>query len=209
MRRTGSPSYVHASRGRNNSSPTRQRGSEIRNTEFRRKFRAARGRDWEGVASAEPVQAFRRKESKNSKRARAKLQILLTTKRRKRHKKRVVVSDSNHERQLFVFLLFCFFAARIVFLCLLCFFVVTLLSFLARGLKPTLQQPIRRKRFAELADARFIERRHCKRTSPVSRFSIFIAALSGMGLLARPSMSRQSGNNLRCHLSAPAVSPSL
>jgi len=45
------------------------------------------------------------------------------------------------------------------------------------------------------------------RISPVSRPSIFIAALIGMGFVESPSMSRQSGKSLRCHFWASAMFP--
>ena len=48
-----------------------------------------------------------------------------------------------------------------------------------------------------------------RRSSPVSRPSSFIAVLIGIGLVATPSMSRHSGNSLRCHCCASAILPGL
>ena len=45
------------------------------------------------------------------------------------------------------------------------------------------------------------------RSSPVSRPSICMAALIGIGLVDRPSMSRQSGKSLWCQRRASAMSP--
>ena len=78
-------------------------------------------------------------------------------------------------------------------------------SRLVRNCQPgppdVLQQPVvrpascaaslrRRRRAASSAGA----------ARPVSRPSSFMAALIGIGLVARPSMSRQSGNSLWCQL---------